>query len=119
MKYKTVIEIVSEAGNSTEAADIAGEYLRGYLDTGVSMKCWTKSLDKLSKIRIISGILIFLSLLTIACLNLRTSAVYAERASKESISAIQPPLKTYMVDQNFMREWQKKKNAVELDYIKK
>ena len=44
MKYRTVIELVVEADNEHEATDIAGEYLRGDLESGVRMKFSTKPL---------------------------------------------------------------------------
>ena len=42
MKYQTVIKILSDADSEHEAIDIAGEFLRGNLETGVEMKCYTR-----------------------------------------------------------------------------
>jgi len=41
-RFRTIIELVMEAENPSEAIDIAGEYLRGELDTGVTMECFAK-----------------------------------------------------------------------------
>ena len=49
-KFKTVIEIVCEAEDHDEAMDVAGEYLRGALSSGVSMQCQTKPLSGGSKL---------------------------------------------------------------------
>ena len=45
-KYKTIIELVMEANDSSEALDIAGEYLRGNIESGVSIKCYSQPLQK-------------------------------------------------------------------------
>ena len=37
VKFKTTIEISSEAENKNEAMEIVGEYLAGYLSSGVDM----------------------------------------------------------------------------------
>jgi hypothetical protein len=42
MKYETVIKILSFADSEHEAIDIAGEFLRGNLESGVEMKCYTR-----------------------------------------------------------------------------
>ena len=42
MKYETVIKLLTDAESEHEAVDIAGEFLRGNIETGVSMKCFTK-----------------------------------------------------------------------------
>jgi hypothetical protein len=40
-KFKTIIEIESVAVDSHEAIDIAGEYLRGNISSGVKLKCYS------------------------------------------------------------------------------
>ena len=50
MKYKTTIEIVADAGDKSEAMEIAGEYLSGNLISGVRMKCRTNPVY-VSKVR--------------------------------------------------------------------
>ncbi|MFH1593133.1 MAG: hypothetical protein ABID09_00360 [Candidatus Omnitrophota bacterium] len=39
MKYKTIIEVTSDARNNDEAIYIAGEYLRGNIESGVEIRC--------------------------------------------------------------------------------
>lgn len=42
MKYQTVIKILTDAESEHEATDIAGEFLRGNIETGVRMKCYSR-----------------------------------------------------------------------------
>ncbi|MFH1995843.1 MAG: hypothetical protein ABIJ27_02455 [Candidatus Omnitrophota bacterium] len=49
-RYRTVIEVMTEAEDQHEAADIAGEYLRGNISSGVSMKCSTRPAYKFSRV---------------------------------------------------------------------
>lgn len=41
MKYITVIEVICDAPDADEAYNMAGEYLRGNEEHGVSMHCRT------------------------------------------------------------------------------
>jgi len=43
MRYKTTIEVTTEAGNAYEAADIAGELLRGDVDAKADLRVKTSS----------------------------------------------------------------------------
>ncbi|MFH1664591.1 MAG: hypothetical protein ABIA77_00375 [Candidatus Omnitrophota bacterium] len=44
MKYRTVIEIVCDAADKDDAYHIAGEYLRGNIESDVTMNCATAAL---------------------------------------------------------------------------
>ena len=59
-KYRTVIELVCEAEDRHEAVDMAGEYLRGSLKNGVSMKFWSRPVMAGAKVLCVSIISIVL-----------------------------------------------------------
>ncbi|NQT23356.1 MAG: hypothetical protein HQ579_07990 [Candidatus Omnitrophica bacterium] len=94
MEYKTVIEIISEAKNSHDAADIAGEYLRGSLDTGVQMKSTSRPLKRYKVSRIILFVLMILSIVSVTTYKINKNLPILKIPSK-NVCAIQPPLKTF------------------------
>jgi hypothetical protein len=113
MEYKTTIEVVTDADNPMEAADIAGEYLRGHLDTGISMKCVTKPVRRYHKIKIISvfSVLLFgFSASAYFAFTHRSDLTYSQAPDFQGVGAIQPPLKTSSFSGRFCEDWQTKKN---------
>lgn len=108
MKYRTTIEIISEASDKREALEIVGEYLAGNITSGVQMRCLTN--PALSCVKIAVTTLLFLALLGGSIL----SAIYAKPGSATisatpGMSAIQPPLKTSVADKksgDFKKEWE-------------
>jgi len=109
MKYRTTIEIVSEARDKNEAMDIVGEYLSGNITSGVQMKYLTGPAQSYPKIIVTA--LLFLALLGGSIF----SALYTKPGSPvlsatPGMSAIQPRLKTSIADAKksdaFKREWQ-------------
>ena len=108
MKYRTTIEIVSEATDKNEALEIVGDYLSGNINSGVQMKCLTNPAQSYMKIAVTA--LLFLALLGGSIF----SALYTKPgapviSATPGMSAIQPPLKTSVTDKksaNFKREWQ-------------
>lgn len=108
MKYKTTIEIVSEARDKNEALEIVGEYLSGNIHSGVEMKCLTDRAQSGMKIAVTA--LLFVALLggsIFSTLYSRPGAVAG--CAVPGTSAIQPPLKTAAIDKknmDFKREWQ-------------
>lgn len=121
MKYKTTIEIVSEAENKNEAIEIVGEYLGGNLVSGVDMKCRTNPIQPYNK-NMLSVVVISL-LVTIggfSMTQLRPSIGSIQGTSTNS--AIQPPLKTAETekkDAEFKKEWQSKQIDKALSFIKR
>lgn len=117
MKYRTLIEIVTDAKDHNEAIDIAGEFLRGNLESGVKMKCSTKPL----KSRFIFPASAFAVLLAIV-LSLAWSGYFRNGnisfADRKHVSAVQPPLKTSEAT-NFKETWREERDKKVLDYIKK
>ena len=108
MKYRTTIEIVSEARDKSEAVEIVHDYLSGNITSGVHMKCLTDPVHSYPKV-IVTAIL-FLALLGGSIF----SALYSKPGASmipltPAASAIQPPLKTSMADKkhlDFKKEWQ-------------
>lgn len=113
MKYKTTIEIINEADNSFDAADIAGEYLRGNIHTGVTMKCSTRKAKNYLFYKI-SAALMFA--LFCAVIFTQTSspnrAQYNHSQYDLSASAVTPPLKTTESDEKFAHQWKKLSEAI-------
>lgn len=108
MKYRTTIEIVSEAKDKHEALEIVGEYLSGNINSGVHMKCLTHPAQSSIKIAVTS--LLFLGLLCGSIFSaLYTKPGAATLTATPGMSAIQPPLKTSVVDRKsveFKKQWQ-------------
>ncbi|MDD5422020.1 MAG: hypothetical protein WC592_07915 [Candidatus Omnitrophota bacterium] len=120
MKYKTTIEIISDASDKCEAADIAGEYLSGNLVSGVAMKCRTSAVCSYKK----TVVAIFVVVLVV---SIGIFSAWQPRISQSmtpltlsGISAVQPPLKTAQdkKSEDFKKEWQKKQNKAAIDLIK-
>lgn len=107
MEYKTIIEIINEAENPAEAADIAGEYLRGNIDYGVRMRCETKPAKYYFIARTALFVFMLVSFIGISSykINKNLSGIVVP---VRNVSAVQPPLKTDTRDEKFVKEWQTK-----------
>ncbi len=100
MQYKTTIEIINEAENSTEAADIAGEYLCGSIDTGVRMNCTTKPLRNYTAYRMIFLGLLITTFIGLTSLRINKNTSISAILPTKNVSAIQPPLKTHLSEKD-------------------
>lgn len=118
MQYKTTIEVVTEAENKNEAADIAGEFLKGDVNAVADLKVNTISVARQRRLDV------FLACCSVAAVlgsMLIGSGVYYRLASVEKKSvtsyAIQPPLNTDLSSQQgkeFKAAWDKEnKNRVD------
>lgn len=121
MKYRTTIEIISEAADKNEAADIAGEYLSGNLISGVSMKCRTATVS--SYRQAVAGLAVVLLVVAtgiFSALQPRQNQIAVSAMPGYGASAMQPPLKTANDAKNreFKKEWQKKQDKAAIDLIK-
>ena len=121
MRYKTTIEIVTEAADKNEAMEVAGEYLAGNIVSGVEMKYATRPLFDYRR-KLCFTITIFLvsaiGIFTALCFN--TPQRLIQRIS--GINAIQPPLKTSAEENkraNFKEEWRAKQAKEALVSIRK
>lgn len=122
MKYKTTIEIISEANDKHEAIEIVGEYLSGNIASGVEMKCATRAAH--SYRNAVIAISISCIFLVSGILFLATSIKQAPNTAfnTPALSAIQPPLKTSCHNhqsREFKQNWQVKRNKEAISYIKK
>jgi hypothetical protein len=116
-KYRTTIELITDASDEHEAVDIAGEYLRGGLESGVMIKCKTKSIRSIMLIRAFASFGLVFSIGSIALLgNSKNEA--PTLTSTRNVSAIQAPLKTSQ-DELFRENWEDKENREVIEYIKK
>ena len=117
MKYQTVIKIFTDAESEHEATDIAGEFLRGNLETGIRMKCCTRPLKSYRLFRVSALLLLIFAFIGIASLGyFKTSAI--PFSGSKNTNAFQPPLKTSQTTK-FKEAWQEEKNKKVLEYIKK
>lgn len=122
MKYRTTIEIVTEAGDKSEAAEIAGDYLSGNIISGIDMKCRTKPVQNAAAyvaVVALIGMLVGMSVYYTAG-NMKYSG--GPGAMVSEVNAIQPPLKTSAVESKsaeFRRMWQDKQTDEALKIIKR
>ena len=120
-KYKTVIEIVCEAEDHNEAMDVAGEYLRGALSSGVSMRCQTRPLSGGSRF-MLTGFMA-LGLIGAGFLSTNLAILKPHQAQNQlGFNACQAPLRTTITgpaETRFKESWQDKGLSGALKRIKK
>ena len=118
MKYRTMIEIISDAENENEALDIAGEFLRGNLESGVRIKSRTKPFKShvLLQATILSVILFVFAFVGVELFDHSKGAARVFFGIKNT-SAVQPPLKTGK-SLDFKDTWREEEYRKVLDYIK-
>lgn len=120
MRFKTKIEIISEAKDKNEAAEIAGEYLSGNIASGIEMKCHTKPVG--INVRNTVGVLAISAIFIVATLlvaHVKPAPLLPQVVGINN--AIQPPLKTSEMDKksdNFKKAWQDRQNKAALESIK-
>ena len=108
MRYKTTIEVVTEADSKYEAADIAGEFLKGNLNTGAELKVRTVSDAKVRRITAFAAICAIAAIFAMVLVYANGSYKIARIEKKSAASyAIQPPLKTGLADVQNSKEFRK------------
>ena len=121
MRFKTKIEIISEAKDKNEAAEIAGEYLSGNIMSGIDMKCHTGPV--VNSVRNVIGVAAISAIFIVATLfvaHVKPAPILPQVVGINN--AIQPPLKTSEVDKksnNFRKAWQDRQNKAALDSMKR
>lgn len=120
MKFKTKIEITSEAANKNEALEIVGEYLSGYLTSGVDMKCYTRPVSTAAKpiISVITvSLLLFIGFLSLSQIKSSKHSI----GNVSTINAVQAPLRTSpaMKEYGFKKAWETKQAKEALNHLKK
>lgn len=119
MRYKTTIEITSEAEDKNEALEIVGEYLLGNIVSGIDMKCQTKQVNIYKKTTI--GLVVVILMLTIGAVSfLHIKPAQRFAATFAGINAVQPPLKTSRIDDKhveFKKSWDTRQTTTALQHI--
>ena len=121
MKYKTNIEITSDAANKDEAMEIVGDYLSGNIASGIDMKYATRPVRFYNNPA--AKIVLVALLMTMGFF----SGVKAKPHQDFSVNmcqmaAVTPPLKTSEANKNdmsFRKEWQDKQTTEAINYIKR
>lgn len=109
MKYKSVIEIVSDACDKEDALDTAGEYLRGQLvGKDIKMKC---KAEKIYKINFMKSIIILCVVLCGTGIFIKQRfnknlPIHKANVMDKTYSAIQPPLRTSVSNDAFIKNWE-------------
>jgi hypothetical protein len=108
MQYKTTIEVVTEADSKYEAADLAGEFLKGNLSSGADIRVKTISSAKSKALRAIAVIFVTSAVLSTPFIYGKVSYRTAKVENKPVTSYA---LKTNLTDiQNsaeFKKLWEK------------
>lgn len=121
MKYKTTIQITSEAADKNEALEIVGEYLSGNLVSGIEMKCRTNPAVNY-RVGLVAATAFSFIIIAGAVFAVHFKSSTSLIQSSSGISAIQPPLRTsYSEDQKagFKKDWQNTEAKRALEYIKR
>jgi len=120
MKYKTSIEITSDAANKDEAMEIVGDYLSGNIASGIDMKYATKPVhfynNSAAKV-IVVGLLITIGFFS----GVKAKPQYNFALNTCQMAAVTPPLKTSDANKNdvrFKTEWENKQTAEAINFIK-
>lgn len=117
MKYKTTINITSEAKNKNEALEIVEDYLAGNIRTGVDMRCSTR--PECKSLKVTCAVVFSLIIIGVILIptHLKTSGNIVQNAS--GLSAVQAPLKTDKKDAKFKKEWEERQTKQAIEYIKR
>ena len=121
MKYKTNIEITSDAANKDEAMEIAGDYLSGNIASGIDLKYATRPVRfysyPLAKVAVVALLIVvgFFS-------GVKAKPHQGFSMNMCQVAAVTPPLKTSAAnkqDTKFKKEWQAKQTAEAINFIKR
>lgn len=120
MKYKTNIEITSDATNKDEAMEIVGDYLSGNITSGIDMKYATKPVrfynNSIAKVLAV-GLLVTIGFFS----GVKAKPQNNFAVNMCQMAAVTPPLKTSDSSKNdigFKKEWQEKQTTEAINYIK-
>lgn len=121
MKYKTNIEITSDAANRDEAMEIAGEYLSGNITSGINMKYVTRPVRFYNNTAAkVIAVTLFTAVVFFSGVKAKPQNGFSVNMCQ--VAAVTPPLKTSDAVKDgagFKKEWQDKQVAEVIDYIKK
>jgi hypothetical protein len=121
MKYRTNIEVISNAANKDEAMEIVDDYLAGNITSGIDMKYATKPVrfyNNSAVKMIVVGLLVTIGFFS----GVKAKPQYDFAVNMCRMAAVTPPLKTSGVnslDARFKKEWENKRTAEVINFIKK
>ncbi len=121
MKYKTNIEITSDAADKDEAMEIVGDYLSGNITSGIDIKDATRPVHFYNNpaAKVAAAAL----LMTIGFFSgVKAKPQQNFAANMCQTAAVTPPLKTSEANKNDMRfkkEWREKQTSEEILFIKR
>jgi hypothetical protein len=120
MRYKTTIEVVTEAKTKIEAMEIVDDYLTGNLISGIDMKCTTRPIHSYGKSMVsVTVISVIMAVGILALIHICPSS--KQLSYGPAVSAVQPGLNTSTNDMNnsdFRHSWEKKHTEEALRMIK-
>lgn len=121
MKYKTNIEITSEAANKDEAMEIAGDYLSGNIAFGIDMKYATRPVrfynNPAAKV---VAVALLMTMVFFSGVKAKPQQNFSVNMCQ--VAAVTPPLKTSDANKNDMRfkkEWQQKQTTEAILFFKR
>lgn len=119
MKYRTTIQLITEARDKTEALEIASEYLVGNLSSGVDMRLSAKPAYH-NAVKVASAVTVAAMVMIAVLVVPQARRVISVNPSGPATSAIQPPLKTSAdrLSAEFKKEWQVRQTAEALNIIR-
>lgn len=123
MKYRTMIELICDASDKEDAVNIAGDYLKGDIDFGVTMRCKAMSLrahrvKKCVATCLFAGVIFSAMILKVTLLGGEEKLQNTSQVRFHNTYTIMPALKTKHRS-GFKKEWERKKDEVILQYLKK
>lgn len=118
MRYKTTIEVFTEAEDKREAIDIAGEYLRGALEADAQIRVRAIPIRWALSLRLLGVVLCIGILAMVYFVGNRGSDYRLARTKKESVTsyAVHPPLK--IGTEEFREAWEKEEREVVNSYAR-
>jgi len=119
-KYRTKIEITSQAANKDEAMEIVGDYLSGNITSGIDME-YTTTQVRFYDNSVAKALAVLLVISIGFLFSVKTTPEGRVQLGACQIAAVQPPLKTATADKNklkFKKEWEEKQTREALNLIK-
>jgi hypothetical protein len=118
MRFKTTIQLVSDAQDKHEALDLVEEYLAGNIVSGVDMRCVTKPVCNTANVVGVAAI--SLAIIAGICIGAYTKHSQNMIQTIPGASAVQSPLKTSDAKSpEFKKEWQDQQTKEALDQIRR
>ena len=118
MRYRTIIEIITEANNKNEALNIAGEFLNGNIESDVKIKCRTNMIKSHGLLKASIALRLIAAFIAGIVSFGYFKSVSIAVSGAENVSVFQTFLKAGQ-NVEFKENWQEEENKKVLDYRKK